>query len=220
MKSNRIYILGLAVITSFAMTQCSMFASKPVRIDPVRDWERFFFPAIDRGTDLANIPALRQTALRKGEFEVRLWRVFSIDVYEGVLISFKGGDWTASRILERGEGLPHRISQLPTPKSGWEAFWAELVRQQLLELPNIDLRQCTEGLIDGTNLVVESTFDGVYRTYSYPPGLLRCSGSEHASVISDYVGIEFYDGVEKCTSDEWFSCASINRTRRLESEQF
>jgi len=218
MLARRLHLSFLSLLILVFLTQCSFLRQPPVRVEPVYGWEPIFFGPIDKATELSKIEDLRDTALANGEFEIRIWRPFSIDEYEGVVLAFKNDAWGAFHISADGERQPHTVTSLPEPKSGWRSFWNRLLELELLSLPNVDSEEC-KSTIDGLGVVVESSYGGTYRTFMYPINDADCGGSRNAEAISDFVGMEFHDGIAKCTKYQWFACASINRNRRLEAEQ-
>lgn len=205
-------IVGLVILG-----QCSWLSTKPLRVEPVARWEAIFFKIIDETTRVAKWTPLRETPLRKGDFEVRIWRGFGLSDLEGVSLRFRYDKWEASHIIGNDyvDITSASVTDLLTPRSGWDAFWTRLNELDLLTLPNTQDEDCY-GMIDGTSYVVEINKDGIYRTYMYQSDMPQCPNSAKMDLIGEFIGLEFHDGLQQCQRAEWFPCTHLRRKYRLE----
>ncbi|PYT00822.1 MAG: hypothetical protein DMF63_05820 [Acidobacteria bacterium] len=159
---------------------------------------------------------MREVALGASDIEVRIWRGFGLTNLEGVVLGRIDGEWSATHLQTNSYSKKTKVvrTEMLVPKGGWDKFWNELEGLGLLSIKGTNLGQECR-VLDGIAHVVETSIDGVYRTYTYPSGVQRCDGSLQMDVISETIGIEFNDGAKECTDAEWFPCASLLRRHRL-----
>src|SRR2546426_579353 len=106
------------------ISACSS-AKIPKRELTVNRWERIFFQPINKTTETANLLPLRETPVNANDMEIRIWRGFGLGPFEALILKRSSAEWSAVHIVSDAyepEGKTS-ISQLKTPKGGWNSFW-------------------------------------------------------------------------------------------------
>lgn len=163
-------------------------------------WESIFFKEINRATNLAGQTELRNTNLKKGDVEIRVWRGFSLLPLEGIVLKRTDGQWSGLHIKTDNyyEAKKVETKQLNSPKSGWESFWKQVTDKEILTLPQSSENECDISEVDGISYVVEINQDKIYRTYHYPEGGEKCREAKQMESIGEIIGLEFDSGLEEC----------------------
>lgn len=203
--------LFILVLSVFAL-HCS--GNLPIRKDPPAQWESIFFRLIDKTTHLADMRPLREIPLAENEIEIRFWRGFGLQNFEGLILKRSGNGSAAKHLIADDYVEPHavQVRLLDPPNGGWEALWNELDRRGFTNFPDEPGDECRGGL-DGTGYVVEINQRGLYRTFRYPSDTPKCKNSLEMDWISEFIGMEFHDGRSSCLEAEWLPCAEILRNR-------
>ena len=198
---------------------------------PDHRWETIFFNGvpqtnqdgitevrggISHATKLAGLDEIRKTSLSKDDLEVRVWRGFGLSPLEAVSLKRVDGIWSGFHIKlnEYNESEKAKMQRLYRPKSGWESFWRQITEKGILTLRDPSEINCEDSRIDGTSYVVEINQNKIYRTYRMSEGG-KCDGVQQMEDIDDLIGEEFDSGQEQCNTNEWFACAKLRKSRRL-----
>lgn len=173
---------------------------------PHAKWETIFFKEINQVTNLGELTELRETILRKGDIEVRIWRGFSLDPLEGVILKRISGQWSAFYIVADQSFAPESVQlrELAPPKSGWNIFWKQITDKGILTITDNSVLNCDDGGLDMISYVVEINQDRVYRTFKHSGE--NCSEARDMEEIGDIIGLEFKSEQEECKRTEWFAC--------------
>ena len=164
------------------------------RATPEARWEPIFFKAINEHTSQARIPELRTVLLTGDDFEVRVWVGFAINGEDGIILRRTSNKWSAVHLHGMSERPPfvRSVSNLETPRSGWEAAWQRLTQAGILTLPDALVAGCNTYMFDGANYVVEINKDKKYRTYLYDnPTHSKCSEAKQMLKIGEILAEEF-----------------------------
>ena len=174
---------------------------------------------INDATKLGDLPELRKVHLRKDDIEIRVWRGFSLDPLEGVILSRTDGEWSALHIKTdnccRFEKAT--VEPLYRPKLGWSAFWKMLDEKEILTIPQSSENECDKPGIDEIGYVVEINQGMNYRNYFYPQSG-KCREAKQTKEIGEIIGLEFDSGQEQCERTEWFACMTFLKSRNLLSQ--
>jgi hypothetical protein len=172
----------------------SLSRKQTLQLDiPDSPWEPAFFKALEERTRAVGLPSLRTVVLPEADLEVRFWHD-RLEVISGVVIRRTGHAWSASRLYQMKDSQPSsaRLVTLDQPKSGWEAFWTNLVKGGILTLPDSPRPQCPTEALDGISYVVETNVDRKYRTYMYSnPQLMKCSEAKQLVQLDEMIRQEF-----------------------------
>jgi hypothetical protein len=208
--------IGFILISFLGFAACASVGPPKRESEPAR-WEKLGFELIDKTTAVSGMQPLRGQGLAVGDEEIRMWRGFGLDNFEGLILLKHSGRWSARHIVADHyiEVTSTIVTDLHAPQSGWNEFWEKL--NSLGFLTNVDPadEDCLYGSVDGMAMVVEINRNGIYRTYISHLFSKSCQESQNGDLISELVGEEFYDGVEPCRRAEWFPCAGVLKKRRL-----
>jgi len=204
---------------TLSIALCLWLATGCVFQQPTRDFQvlipdahndEILFREINKTTSLANLPELRKVRVADGDIEVRVWRGFGLSRLEGVLIERMDGQWFGYHIKADQYADPKsvKVEQLETPKSGWEAFWKNIVDKGLLTIQQSSANECDIPSVDGIGYVVEINLGNTYRNYFYPEGSKKCNEAKQMDEIGEIIGLEFDSGKEERKTTEWFACAT------------
>lgn len=180
--------------------------------------DSILFEGLNEATNLSKLKELRQSVLRKGDIEIRIWRGFSLSQLEGVILKRADGQWSGLhlRTSRYDEAKDVKIEKLSAPKSGWESFWKQLTAKEILTISQTSENECDIPEIDGMGYVVEINQDRTYRYYFYPEeNGKRCREAAQVKDIGEFIGLEFDSGQEKCKTTEWFPCMTLIKSSRL-----
>lgn len=160
---------------------------------PDSPWEPAFFEALEERTMAVSLPSLRTVFLQEEDIEVRFW-YDRLEIVNGVVIRRVGQEWSASWLYQMEDHLPSsaQLVTLDPPKSGWEAFWKNLVNAGILTLPDSPRPQCPAEALDGISYIVETNVNRKYRTYMYSnPQLMKCSEAKQMLQLEEMIRQEF-----------------------------
>lgn len=204
-----IFLIGILGVTSWYFYK---EYQKPRIILPNARWEQMFFKEINNATILGGLEDLRKISFGKADVEIRVWRGFSLDPLEGVILKRTNAIWSAVHIKtdKYDEATEARIKRLNKPKSGWESFWKRIEEKGILTLPDASEINCEVGAIDAMSYVVEINQDKTYRTYRYSDG--KCNQVKQMEEIGEIIGEEFDSGNEECKTTEWFACMTLRKS--------
>lgn len=215
-RNGLVIVLILGILF---LSQCSMLPQRPVRAEAVARWEPFMFKGIDKTVELSGMEHLRDKRIKKGEYEIRIWRGFGLGDLEMVVLRNADGGWSGDHIIANDyvEITETKVTALPTPKLGWQTFGELLSQLGLFNLETSYDDDCWTG-IDGTSHVVEISREGFYRTFKYQSDVSKCDGSRKMDIIAEFIAIQFDDGTTDCKADEWFPCGKVLHLHRLHEE--
>jgi hypothetical protein len=204
-----IFLIGIFGVAGWYFYKESQ---KPQIILPNARWEQIFFKEINNATKLSGLEDLRKISLGKADVEIRVWRGFSLDPLEAVILKRIDGIWTAFHIKTDNydEATKAEVKRLNKPKSGWESFWKSIEEKGILTLPDAFEINCEVGGIDAMSYVVEINQDKTYRTYRYSDE--KCNQVEQMEEIGEIIGEEFDSGNEECKTTEWFACMTLRKS--------
>lgn len=209
------FVLGISAVVGWLYYR----ESQKVKIElPNSRWEQIFFKLINRTTELGGLDELRKTSLKHDDIEVRVWRGFGLGDLEGVILKRTNNQWKAFHVKADNYAEPQQVEvkELNPPKSGWNSFWKDATEHGLLNLRDPSEANCEDDGLDGTNYVVETNRNKIYRTYQMREGG-KCDGVQQMEKIDDLIGEEFDSGREQCKTDEWFACAKLRKSYRQNS---
>ena len=139
------------------------------QLKPFANYEfDLLFADINERAKAANLSPLDSEELTGDDLEFRVWVGFGKKPLEGFVISRADGRWKGTFLesMNATTKPPYR-RELPSPGTGWEQLWSQLVASGLLTLPDSSQLKDEQIVHDGTSYVVEVKKDGVYRTYAY-----------------------------------------------------
>ena len=217
---RRLPFLG---VLALGLLACACRSYEPPKVATSGKWEDIYFHwphGIDEATEKAGLKPLRSYGVADGDYEIRIWRGFSTEPLECVIIRKGGGQMTATHLRQRRDesGLVDVI-KLRAPKSGWQSFISQLEALGLFDLPFTAEDECERAYIDGGSNVIELNRSGIYGTHRYPQDRKGCTKSAQMDHVAEIIGMEFDSREEKCEHTEWFACSAILRSRRLADEQ-
>lgn len=213
------FIIGVFSVIGWIQYQ----ESQKIRlILPNARWESIFFDGFNGGrtginhaAKLAGLEELRKMRLEKENIEVRIWRGFSLEPLEGVVIKRSNGQWSALHLKTDNyyDYGKVEVTMMNQPKSGWDSFRKQIIDKEILTLPDSSEINCGDIGNDDSSYVVEINRDKVYRTYrlSNPYSRDKCREANQMQEIGDLIGEEFDSGNEECKRAEWFACTKIRK---------
>ncbi len=150
---------------SAPIAQKALMQLKPVPGDRA---EPLFAETINERANAGNLSPLKSEELNGDDLEFRVWVGFGKKPLEGFVIRRAAGMWEGTFLesMNATTRSPYR-RQLPSPESGWEQMWNQLISSGLLTLHDSSQLKDQVGVADGTSYVVEVKKDGIYRTYAY-----------------------------------------------------
>lgn len=187
------FALGVLVTMLWVVPR---FSVKPQTLQleiPNSPWEPAFFEQLEKRTIAVNLPSLRRVVLPEDDLEVRVW-YDRLEIMSGFVIRRSGPQWSAHWIYQTKDHLPSsaKMETLPSPKSGWESLWKNLVNAGVLTLPDSPRPQCQNEALDGISYIVETNVNRKYRTYMYSnPQLMKCSEAKQILEIDKIIEDEF-----------------------------
>jgi hypothetical protein len=221
-KSRKLKISQVTVLTAFIfgvsiwiLYDLVVFQTPSLEI-PDAKWVEPFFKDIDKATDLAILPKLREKRSAKDDLEIRVWKGFGLGELEGMFFQRIDNQWTATHLVTVGYSNPTEAkvqAPLRPPKSGWESFSAKIIDAGVLQLPDVEKTECIKFFgqqFDSSFFVVEFISEWRYRTYLYQwrPFEDNCEEGRKLNKIARVIATEFYDGIDKCRNAEWLPCLS------------
>ncbi len=195
------FILGITATMIF-LTQRKQELNRRVP----EGWGDFAFKVIDKRSNAAELPTLRNIQLPDGDLEVRIWVGFGIVGEDALILRRSAGKWSALHLhgMFFGRYPPPKYQEtfaVSEPRSGWEGAWQKLDNAGILTLPDAWTTQCRGGGLDGTRYIVEIDNDKTYRTYMYDnPNPAKCYGAKQIIKIGEIVAEEF--GLEEFINPE------------------
>ena len=210
------FAVGLSAVGGWFYYQ----ESQRIKIELPNDrWEPLYFKLINKTTELAEFEELRKTNLEKNDIEIRVWRGFGLGSLEAVILKKTNDQWTAFHLKADHYAEPQQVdaTELNQPKSGWNAFWNNIVQKGILTLRDQSESGCEPESLDGTSYVVEINQNKNYRTYKINEK--KCEGIQQMEEIADIIGEEFDSGQELCQTTEWFACTKFLKLSRQNSKQ-
>lgn len=134
-----------------------------------------FHESLDEIAVDAKLEKLRELRLADKDIEVRIWGGFGLTGIDLFILSRTDSTWRARKIrhVSNGESQPNkrrfRVDQveITQPSKGWDAAWQDLLRSNLLTLPDASSINCEARYNDGYSYVVEIRKGANYRTYAY-----------------------------------------------------
>ena len=147
-------------------------------------WESIFFQTIDRVSEAANWPPLREVGVPSGALEVRIWIGFGLSHLQALRLCRHDGKWTGfytSEIFQFGklirDGDEWRMTYTAyqpslqiltlTPQTNWKNLWNKIKELGILTLPDASTLPNNKPVLDGVCYVIEINDGGQYRTYMY-----------------------------------------------------
>lgn len=220
-------LLLLMVVMSLSVAACGFIRTKPVRDEPIADWEPNLFggygerkEGYDLYVSLMKLKPLREELKYPDDIEIRFWRgVFFTDT-EMVALRFKEGKWSGIHAIPEGESSLSKIkvTPLPVPRGGWSYFYDKLVEFGVYEVQTEIEERCRNRL-DGILQLVEISKENVYRNAINGAGYENCDGSRKMDLIAEHIAVSFDDGKAECKTYEWFPCGKVSRESRLAEEK-
>lgn len=148
------------------------------------------------------VSLLEKEKITDGNLEVRIWRFSSFSTQDSVLVLTRfENKWSANLIrrtikmsdLDK-EKPPKKFFRklLNNPKSDWEKFWQELIKEQILILPSGD-EVGNEVCPDCELFLIETNIEGKYRAYDYhsPAYFKEIKEAQQIVKIYDIISNEF-----------------------------
>jgi hypothetical protein len=161
---------------------------RPVAGDRSEPW---FAEVINERAKAANLAPLSSKKLSGSDLEFRVWVGFGKKPLEGFVIERVRGQWKGTFLESNGT-----TRHLPSPNSGWEGLWFQVVDSGLLTLPDFSQLKDYAPVVDGTSYEVEVKKDGIYRTYAYMnPDYQEWKEAKQLLKIADILYTDF--GVER-----------------------
>ena len=156
---------------------------------------------------------MRNVRLPEGDIDARIWRGFSLDPLEGVLIKRNSGQWSGIHLKTNRYYDVQKVDSrvLNPPTAGWDSFWQKLADEGLTTIQQNSVHDCDIPNIDGIGYVVELNSGQTYRYYFYPEAHPKCEEARKTAEIGEIIGLEFDSGYEKCERTEWFPCMTYRK---------
>jgi len=188
--------IGFLVFLLLGTGPAACFKSQEpaTKVAPQARWEPIFFKMINERLAESGIAELRASQMTGNDFEVRVWAGFGGVGEDGIILRHSSGQWSGFHLhgISRGPRVVTTVSNLATPKSGWEAAWQKLTQAGLLTLPDALSIGCNTQIFDGVSYVVEINKDQTYRTYLYDnPSHAKCSEAKQMLEIAGIIAEEF-----------------------------
>jgi hypothetical protein len=135
-------LIGFLVCLLLGTSTAACFLTHPPDAQkPERNqarWEPIFFKMINERLAESGIPELRTSQMAGSDFEVLVWVGFGGGIGEdGIILRHSSGQWSGRYVhgISRGPRVVTAVTNLPAPKSGWDAAWQKLTQAGLLTPP-------------------------------------------------------------------------------------
>lgn len=220
-------LLLLVVVATVAVAACGFVRTRPVRQEPVADWEPVVFgeysetsKGLDNFAKLARFSPLRDELKYPDDIEIRVWRGFGLGNLEMVALRFHDEKWSGIYAIADDHVNYTNVTTkpLPVPRGGWKWFGEQLDQLGIYELDSAYYESCRQS-IDGISNLLELSRNGIYRTAWHPSRAKNCPPSAKSELIAEFIAISFDDGKSECKSAEWFPCGKVSRESRLAEEK-
>lgn len=219
--STRLLIVLMTFLVGVAATGGWLYYEKtrpPEVILTDHRLEKFYFPEINKATELAGIGELRKTGLSPEDIEIRVWRAAAFEPLEAFILKRRNNIWLAHHLKtdKVSEPTGAQVKRLYPEKAGWNAFWQQITDQGILTINGPSDPDCGRWFLHPMIYVVEINHQKTYRANKYVAGG-KCFEAERIGEIGDIIGYEFDTGDEGCKRNEWFGCSQLRHIRKQEN---
>lgn len=217
----------LILVSTIVVAGCGFVRTRPVRQEPIADWEPILFngrgetkDGYDKFAQLAGMKPLRDELKYPDEIEIRFWRGAFLTDTEFVSLRFKEGKWSGIHAisLDKANLTQIKVNTLPVPRGGWAYLYNKMVELGIYEAQTETDERCSGRRFDPILNMVEISKEAVYRTAINRTGYDQCDGSRKMDLIAEHIAVSFDDGRTECKRDEWFPCGKVIREERLKEE--
>jgi hypothetical protein len=200
-------------------TTLHYIAPPEIIIPPKALWESIYFEPINKVSEWAKWPPLREVGVPAGSLEVRIWIGFGEGWLQVLRLCCNGGEWVGFYTIEgtsHDEFLRHKdelkidddilllvLDQSPqiwalTPQTNWASLWEKVEVLGILTLPDDSTLPMKPRGVDGVSYVVEVNDGGQYRTYRYKnPQLQKLPETQKMEQIIKTFRAEFIQSIPK-----------------------